>query len=82
MRAPLIEITAILRDVLRDHDLDITPALRFDDLANWDSMDLVAVVVEIECRFDLRFEVIEIDRLATIDDLLRIIVAKQALAAA
>jgi acyl carrier protein len=82
VRAPIIEITAILRDILRDYDLDVTPTSRFDDLANWDSMDLVAVVVEIECRFDLQFEVIEINRLATIGDLLLIIAAKQALASA
>jgi acyl carrier protein len=38
-------------------------------------------VVEIECRFDLQFELVEIDRLTTVGDLLRMIAAKQALAA-
>jgi acyl carrier protein len=79
---PLTEIITILREILRDNDLDVTPATRFDDLAGWDSMDLVTVVVEVECRFDLQFELIEIDRLTTIGDLLRMIDTKQALAAA
>jgi acyl carrier protein len=79
---PLPEITAILRLVLHDTTLEFTPTTRFDDLAGWDSMDLIAVVVEVECRFDVQFDLPEIDRLATIGDLLRMIVAKQALTSA
>jgi acyl carrier protein len=80
--APLYEIFAILRRVLRDNDLELTPSTRFDDLTGWDSMDLITVVVEVECRFDLRIEMVELDRLVTIADLLRTISAKQALGAA
>jgi acyl carrier protein len=77
---PLSEITTILREVLRDNDLEPEPSTRFDDVAGWDSMDLITVVVEVECRFDLQFELTEIDRLTTIGDLLNMIGAKQALA--
>jgi acyl carrier protein len=79
---PLPEITAILRQVLHDTTLEFAPATRFDDVAGWDSMDLIAVVVEAECRFDVQFELAEIDRLTTVGDLLRMIVAKQALTSA
>ncbi len=82
MPTPLSEITAILREVLHDNDLDPAPTTRFDDLAGWDSMDMVTVVVEVECRFDLQFEVQEIDRLNTVADLIRMIQAKQAFASA
>jgi acyl carrier protein len=78
----LPEITSIVRELLRDHAIELAPETRFDDLTGWDSMDLVTVVVEVECRFDLRFELPEIDRLITVGDLLRMIVSKQALAAA
>jgi acyl carrier protein len=82
MAAPLSEITAIVRDVIQDGDVDLSPTTRFDDLANWDSMDLVTVVVEVECRFGLQFELAEIDRLVTVGDLLNMIAAKQARLAA
>lgn len=82
MAAPLAEITALLRDILRDSDIELTPAMRFDDVAGWDSMDLISVVVEVECRFDLQFQLTEIDKLTTIGDLLRMMEAKRALAAA
>jgi acyl carrier protein len=80
--AILSEIITILRDVLRDNDIELKPTTRFDDLAGWDSMDLVTIVVEVECRFSLQFELPDIDRLNTIGDLLAMTVAKQALAIA
>jgi acyl carrier protein len=76
--APLSEITAIVREVLHDGALDLSPGTRFDDLANWDPMDLIAVVVEAECRYDLQFDLPEIDRLITIGDLVYMIEAKLA----
>jgi acyl carrier protein len=64
---------------LADGDVEVAAETRFDDLIGWDSMDLVSVVVEVECRFDLQFELPEIDRLATIGDLARMIEAKRTL---
>ena len=82
MAAALAEIRAIVREVLRDNAVELEPLTRFDDVVGWDSMDLVSVVVEVECRFGLHFDLIEIDRLSTVEDLLRMIVTKQASAAA
>jgi acyl carrier protein len=80
--AALAEITVILRRVLRDPNLEIATDTRFEDFADWDAMDLISVVAEVECRFELQFEVVDIDRLTTVGDLLRMVSAKQALAAA
>ena len=82
MAAPMGEIAAIIRAMMHDSDLDLSVDTRFDDLSDWDGMDLVTVVVETECRFNLHFELPEIDRLVTIGDLLRMIEAKQAMAMA
>jgi acyl carrier protein len=77
--AALSEVAGIIREILHDGDIDVSSNTRFDDLTNWDSMDLVTVVVEAECRYDLQFELPEIDRLVTVGDLIRMIGAKQAL---
>ena len=42
-------------------------------------MDLITVVVEVECCYDLLFDLPEIDRIVTVGDLLHIIESKQAL---
>jgi len=78
----LADITSAIRTVLRDNTIEIDEDARFEDLDGWDSMDLVSVVVEVECRFDLQFELFEIDRLETVGDLIQMAEAKQALAAA
>jgi acyl carrier protein len=80
--ALLTELSAILRKMLADNAFEITASTRFEDLADWDAMDLVAVVVEVECRYGLQFELHEIDRLITVDDFMHMIVAKQALISA
>ena len=82
MAASLDELSAIVQEVLQDSGLAIEAATRFEDLPGWDPMDLLAVVVEAECRYDLQFELTEIDHLVTAGDLLQMIIAKQALAAA
>ena len=82
MAAALPEITAIVREVLRCNACEVTATTRFEELANWDPMDLVAIVAESECRFNIQFELVEIDRLTTVGDLVRMIAVKQALFAA
>ncbi len=82
MVAYLPEISVIIRNLLRDDAVEIDPETRFDDLIGWDSMDLVSVVVEVECHFDVQFELPEIARLSTIDDLSQMIASKRAFAAA
>jgi acyl carrier protein len=77
----LAGLTDIVRAVLRDGDIELAPATRFEDVADWDSMHLIAVVVEVEGRFHLRFEPQDIEGLHTAGDLLRAIAAKQTLAA-
>ncbi len=79
---PLAELTDAVRGVLRNSAIELAPATRFDDLPDWDSMHLIAVVVEAECRFGLLFEPEEIEALHTAGDLLRMIAHKQAMAAA
>jgi len=82
MPTPLQELTTIVREVLHDPRLDLQPQTRFEDLPGGDSMDIVSIVVEAECRFDVMFDAGEIGGLRTAGDLLRQIAAKQAMALA
>ena len=78
----LSAITEIVREIRHDDAGPLTPHTRFDQLEGWDPADLVSIVVETECRFGIQFEPPEIGRLATVDDLVRMVTAKQALASA
>ncbi len=79
MTASLADITSVIRAVLRNDSIELGTDSRFEDLDGWDSMDLVSVVVEVECRFDLQFALFELDRLDTVGDLIRMTETKRAL---
>jgi acyl carrier protein len=76
--AILAEVTDIVRSVLRDASIELTPETTADDLPAWDSMNHIAVVVEAECRFDIQFDTREIDELTSVGELLRMIQSKLA----
>jgi acyl carrier protein len=82
MAIPLTELTDVVRGVLRNADIELDARTRFEDLPTWDSMNLISVVVEAECRFGLLFQPEEIEALYTVGDLLRMIASKQAMASA
>jgi acyl carrier protein len=82
VRPSLSEIASIIRDVLCDESPAIMADTHFEDLPGWDDMDLMRIVVEVECRFDIQFDLTEIDRLSTVGDLLQAAVSKQVLAVA
>jgi len=76
------EVTELVRTVLRNPDIELDPSTRFDDLAGWDSMHLVSVVVEAEVRFGLLFEAHEVEPLLTAGDLCALIHERLVLAQA
>ena len=82
MTTPLYQITAIVRDVLENPTIELTRCAHFDDILGCDSMDLVSIVVEAECRFDVLFDLKDIEQIETIDDLIRMVDAKRARVAA
>ncbi len=73
----LDEVTDILRAVLDDPDLAISPDTVAADVPGWDSMAHIALVVEAECRFGITFRTTEIEALRRVSDLVRLIEAKR-----
>jgi acyl carrier protein len=75
--AVLAEITDVVRQVLEDRTIELNPDTAIDDLAGWDSMNHIAILVETECRFDVTFELQDIDAMPTVGHLLRLVQAKR-----
>jgi acyl carrier protein len=77
----LTDVTAAIRGVLQNPDLELTAATTLDEIPGWDSMDLIAVIVDLECRYDLLFEPPEIESFYAVGDLVMAIAARNSLAA-
>jgi acyl carrier protein len=80
-RPVLAEVTDIFRTVLNQPDLELTPRSTADDVAGWDSLTHVTLLVEAECRFDIEFLASEIETLQSVGEIARAIEAKRAAAA-
>ncbi|MGC8476030.1 MAG: acyl carrier protein [Acetobacteraceae bacterium] len=77
-RPILSELSAILREVLDDPELVLTPGTSAADVPGWDSMAHIALVVEVECRFGIHFQAAEIEALRQVGDLVALIETKSA----
>jgi acyl carrier protein len=75
----LAEVNDIVRQVLEDGTIELHPSMPIDELKAWDSMNHVAILVEAECRFDVLFELDELDTVLTVGHLVRLIQAKRSL---
>ncbi len=76
-RAVLAEITDVVRQVLQDRTIELAPETAMDDMAGWDSMNHIAILVEAECRFDVVFDLADVDSVPTVGHLVRLIQAKR-----
>ena len=75
--AVLAEITDVVREVLENRTIELTPETPMDEMFGWDSMNHIAILVEAECRFDVVFDLADVDAVPTVGHLVRLIQAKR-----
>lgn len=70
------QLLQAMRWLLRDPDLAASPNTRLEDLTGWDSMAHISLMVEAECRFDVMFEVAEIESVRAVGDIVDLLRSK------
>jgi len=75
--AVLAVVNDIVRQVLEDHSIVLQADTPTDALAGWDPMTHVAIMVEAECRFDVLFELDDLELVRTVGDVVRMIQSKR-----
>jgi acyl carrier protein len=74
----LLQLSAIMQEVLDDPSVELTPATTADDVEGWDSMSNIMFVVEIERRLGIKFNTAEIEEMRNVGDMIDLIAAKRA----
>jgi acyl carrier protein len=74
----LAQLSAIMREVLDNPDVTLTPTTTADDVEGWDSMSNITFVVEVERQFGVKFKTAEIEEMRNVGDMLDMITAKRA----
>jgi acyl carrier protein len=72
----LSALTDILRDVLMDDNLTVTPALTAADVPEWDSMSHIMIMAAVEVRFGIKFKTAELEQLKNVGELMELISRK------
>ncbi len=70
------EVTAIFRDVFDDDELVICDETNSDDIEDWDSLEHINLVVAMEKRFNMKFNIKEVGRLANVGEMVDLIERK------
>ena len=66
----------IVRDELGDEDVAVTAATRAADVRGWDSLVQIGVLAAAEIRFGIEIRAAEAERLATVGELVDLILGK------
>jgi acyl carrier protein len=75
--AVLAEITDVVRQVLEDRTIELAADTAVGDMVGWDSMNHIAILVEAEFRFDVVFDLADLDAVPTVGHLVRMIQSKR-----
>jgi acyl carrier protein len=77
----MTKLTALFREVFDDPDLAISDSTSASDIAGWDSMTHITLIVAAEQEFGIHFRASEMDGMQDVGELARLIAAKCAVAA-
>ncbi len=69
-------LNQVFKETLGNESILLTPATTADDVPEWDLMNHIFLVVEIERAFGVKFRTAEMEDLRNLDDLARLIRSK------
>jgi acyl carrier protein len=62
-------MSQILRELLGDNAVTLTPQTRRHDVPGWDSFNYVNFIVAVELQFKIKFRVAEVESFETVGDI-------------
>ena len=74
----LKELTGVFHQIFDDDSIVLTPDTTADDVAEWDSMAHVSLIVAVEGRFGIKFQAAETEELKNVGEFVALIRKKTA----
>lgn len=73
----LVKLTEVFRDVFDMPTVTLTKETTAEDIDEWDSVNHIMLVVEIERQFGVKFQTSEIEEMKNVGDLIHLIDKKR-----
>ena len=67
------ELTEIFRDIFDDKEIELTDATTADDIEDWDSLEQINLLVAIEKKFSVKFQLSDVNGLANVGDMVSLV---------
>lgn len=72
-----IKLDEIFQDVFDDATIHVTEETTSDDIEDWDSFEHIMLVVAIEQKFKIKFNIGEVNMLRNVGEMVDVILAKE-----
>lgn len=72
----LLKLEEIFRDLFDLPDLQLNVSMSADDIDEWDSVNHVMLVVQVEREFKIKFHTAEVEEMKNVGDLVKLVVGK------
>ncbi len=69
------EVRKIFRDNFDDEDLEVVDETNSKDIEDWDSIEHINLVIAMEKKFGLKFDIKEVGKLANVGEMVDLIVS-------
>ena len=69
-------LTDVFRDVFMRDNFVLTPSLSAKEVPGWDSLKQIEIIVATEERFGIKLNTRELDRLQSVEDLVKVVSGK------
>ena len=67
------ELTEIFRDIFDDEEIVLSDETTADDIEDWDSLEQINLLVAIEKKFSIKFQLAEVSHLANVGDMVDLV---------
>lgn len=70
------QLNEIFRDIFDDEDIVVNDDTTADDIEDWDSLEHINLVVEIENTFEIKFNMGEVNSMKNVGEMVDIILGR------
>lgn len=70
------QLNEIFRDIFDDEDIEVNDSTTADDIEDWDSLEHINLVVEIENTFGIKFNMGEVNGMKNVGEMVDIILGR------
>lgn len=70
------QLNEVFRDVFDDEDITVNDATTADDIEDWDSLEHINLIVAVEKKFNVKFNMGEVNKFKNVGEMVDAIIAK------